>query len=109
MVVDIDAVMNRKQEALAVMQSQFYEGGANGSIELLPAEPARQQARQADVRAGFARRNQAIAERFRAQLRGLYPGDKAAAIEHAEAFQLCEYGAQPNPEQLKRLFPFFAD
>ena len=33
--------------------------------------------------------------------------EKAAAIKYAEAFEVCEYGAQPDKKELKRLFPFF--
>ena len=46
-------------------------------------------------------------ERFRTKLRGWYPVDQAMAVKHAEAFELCEYGAQPDKAQLKKLFPFF--
>jgi len=106
-VVSVDEVMEKKLDALAVMESQFYEGGANGSAELMPSEPAKQKARHQQVRDGFARRNQGLADRFRTQLGDWYPADKAKAIKHAEAFELCEYGAQPNKAQLKKLFPFF--
>lgn len=106
-IVNVDAVMDKKLDALAVMESQFYEGGANGSAELIPSEPAKQKVRHQQVRDGFAKRNQALADRFRAQLSEWYPQDKSAAVKHAEAFELCEYGAQPDKAQLKKLFPFF--
>ena len=106
-IVSVDEVMEKKLDALAVMESQFYEGGANGSAELMPSEPAKQKERHKQVRDGFARRNQGLADRFRAQVSEWYPADKAKAIKHAEAFELCEYGAQPDKAQLKKLFPFF--
>jgi N-acetylglucosamine malate deacetylase 1 len=28
-------------------------------------------------------------------------------VKHAEAFEVCEYGSQPDRAELKRLFPFF--
>ncbi|MBI4627057.1 MAG: PIG-L family deacetylase, partial [Verrucomicrobia bacterium] len=28
-------------------------------------------------------------------------------IKYAEAFEICEYGRQPNEEEIRRLFPFF--
>jgi hypothetical protein len=34
-----------------------------------------------------------------------YGADKAAAAKHVESFEICEYGAQPGDEELKRLFP----
>jgi hypothetical protein len=73
----------------------------------MPADPARQKARRQAVREGFDKRNQNIANRFRAKLSDWYPADQAEKIKHAEAFELCEYGAQPNKAELKRLFPFF--
>ena len=38
----------------------------------------------------------------------LYGKDQGAKIQHAEAFELCEYGAQPRPAELRRLFPVHA-
>ena len=63
--------------------------------------------RRADVRNGFARRYQGIADRFRGQLGDLYGPDKAQGVKYAEAFELCEYGRQPDRKELKRLFPFY--
>lgn len=105
--VSIDAVMEKKLDALAVMESQFYEGGANGSADLLSDDPQKQRARKKEVRDGFARRNQSLADRFRKQLEQWYPGGEAAKVKYAEAFELCEYGSQPNPQEMRRLFPFF--
>jgi len=106
-VVSVDEVIGKKLDALAVMESQFYEGGANGSPELMPSDPAKQKERHQQVRDGFAKRNQSLADRFRSQLSDWYPADKAKAVKYAEAFELCEYGAQPDKAQLKKLFPFF--
>src|ERR1043166_3261304 len=106
-VVSIDSVMEKKLDALALMESQFAEGGANGSADLMPDDPEKQKARRAAVREGFDRRNQNIANRFRAKISDWYPAEQAEKIKHAEAFELCEYGAQPNKTDLKKLFPFF--
>ena len=108
-VVDIGSVMEKKLDALAVMVSQFAEGGANGSSSLFPSDPAGQKKRQQQVRDAMARRNSALADRFRADLGQWYPDGKAAAVKHAEAFELCEYGSQPDKKELKRLFPFFGE
>src|SRR5258707_10588425 len=93
----------------SALVSQFYEGGANGSPELLPSEPAKQQERRAQVRAGFEKRYESQALRFRAKLTEFYGQDKANSIRHAEAFEICEYGRHPNREELKKLFPFFGE
>ncbi len=108
-VVDIGPVMEKKLDALVVIVSQFYEGGANGSAELMPSEPAKQKERHQQVRDGFARRNQSIADRFRLQLGDWYGKDQSGKIRYAEAFELCEYGSQPNKQELKRLLPFFGE
>jgi N-acetylglucosamine malate deacetylase 1 len=108
-VVAIDAVMDRKLEALEGMESQFYEGGANGSPALMPKEPEKQANRKRQVRAGFAARNENLARKFRSQLAAWYGKEKADKVHYAEAFEVCEYGRQPNKKELARLFPFFAD
>lgn len=104
-VIAIDSVMEQKLEALSVMESQFYEGGANGSIELVPDQPARQVERRRQVRDGFASRNRGIADRFRKQLTQSYGDEAGAKVEFAEAFELCEYGRQPNKDELQQMFP----
>jgi N-acetylglucosamine malate deacetylase 1 len=106
-VVSVDGVMPKKLDALAIMESQFYEGGANGSPELMPTDPEKQKQRKQEVRDSMARRNESLANRFRAKLGDWYPAEQAQKVKHAEAFELCEYGAQPNKTELKRLFPFF--
>jgi LmbE family N-acetylglucosaminyl deacetylase len=105
--VSIEPVMEKKLDALSIMESQFYEGGANGSAELMPTDPAKQKQRKQQVREGFAKRNQSLATRFRTKLGEWYPAAQAEAVKYAEAFELCEYGAQPDKAELKRLFPFF--
>lgn len=107
--ISIDAIMEKKLDALDTLESQFYEGGANGSAELIPSDPAKQQERKREVRAGFARRNEGLAQRFRAKLADYYGAEGAAKVKYAEAFELCEYGRQPNKEELKKLFPFFGE
>src|SRR6266516_3948025 len=62
--VSIDNVIEKKLDALDALESQFYEGGANGSPEFVPSEPAKQQERHRQVRAGFERRYVDQAQRF---------------------------------------------
>jgi LmbE family N-acetylglucosaminyl deacetylase len=107
--LSIDTVIEQKLNALDTLESQFYEGGANGSAELIPAEPAKQQERKRQVRAGFAERNAGLAQRFQAKLIEFYGADKAGSVKYAEAFEVCEYGHRPNLQELKKLFPFFAE
>jgi LmbE family N-acetylglucosaminyl deacetylase len=41
----------------------------------------------------------------RALLEKWYGKERADKIEHAEAFEICEYGSQPDETEIKRLFP----
>lgn len=106
-VINIDPVIEKKLDALGVMISQFAEGGANGDASLYPADAAGQERRKREVRQNFSRRYQSIAARFNKELAAWYPGDAAGQVKHAEAFEVCEYGSQPNKDELRRLFPFF--
>jgi LmbE family N-acetylglucosaminyl deacetylase len=105
--VSIDTVSEKKLDALDALVSQFYEGGANGSVELVPSEPSKQNERRRQVRTGFDKRDRDIANRFRSKLAEFYGKDAAEKVQHAEAFEICEYGRQPDKAELKRLFPFF--
>ena len=59
------------------------------------------------VRQNFAARFRGIAERFRKEAAKWYPEEQAQKLKFAEAFEICEYGRKPTPEELKKLFPFF--
>ena len=107
-VVGIDDEIEKKLDALGVMISQFAEGGANGNASLYPeGDEAKRATRRQEVRQRFSKRNQSIAARFNEELNEWYPDGEASKIKHAEAFELCEYGNQPDKEQLKKLFPFY--
>ncbi len=106
-VIGIDSVMDKKLDALAVIESQFLEGGANGDESLIPKTPEQREKRVADVRNGMAGRNSGTANRFRQELATWYPPQQAQKFKYAEAFEICEYGRQPSKAELKKLFPFF--
>jgi LmbE family N-acetylglucosaminyl deacetylase len=107
--VSIDSVIERKLDALDTLESQFYEGGALGSPELLPSDPQKQAERRRKVRADHAARSQAIARRFRDNLAQWYGKEKAEKVEYAEAFEICEYGRRPERKELLELFPFLGE
>ncbi|HYX90593.1 MAG TPA: PIG-L family deacetylase, partial [Myxococcaceae bacterium] len=104
-VVAIDDVIEKKLAVVEAMESQFYEGGccdvpAGG----LPQDAAGKAARKREVRDVFSRRFASTADRFRARLAARY-GQRA--VKYAEAFEICEYGHQPDEAEIRRLFPFF--
>ena len=105
-VVDIDDVIDRKLDAIDCLVSQFYEGGANGSASLIPADASGREKRQRAVRQGFFGWSVGTAQRYRPKLLEQYGKDRGAKVQHAEVFELCEYGSRPGPEELRRLFPF---
>lgn len=105
--VSIDSVIEKKLDALAVMESQFLEGGANGHDGLMPKNAQERARRVKEVRDGHGSRNLSVANRFRDVLKEWYGNDAAAKVKYAEAFEICEYGRRPDKQELKKLFPFF--
>ena len=106
-IIATDSIIEKKLAALAIMESQFLEGGANGHAGLIPKTPADRARREKEVREEFEKTDQGVANRFRAQLKEWYGEQKAAQVKYAEAFEICEYGRQPDKAELKKLFPFF--
>jgi LmbE family N-acetylglucosaminyl deacetylase len=107
--VAIDDVFEQKLNALHEMPSQHYEGGASGSEEhVRKVPPASDEAgRRAWLRESWSRRQSGEANRFREVLAKWYGAEKSAAVRYAEAFEICEYGRQPSPQEIRQLFPFF--
>jgi LmbE family N-acetylglucosaminyl deacetylase len=106
-VVALDAVESKKLAALERIVSQFYEGGATGGPEDVPDEPKAQAKRKEKVRQALLGRDRATARQYRDKLAELYGKDPARKVEFAEAFEVCEYGRQPDAAEVRRLFPFF--
>jgi hypothetical protein len=94
---------------MEALESQFYEGGCNGGPHLVPdpKDPAAVAGRKRQVRTEFEGYFSAPANRHRAALAAYYGADAAAKIRYAEAFEICEYGRRPAPEEIRKLFPFF--
>jgi N-acetylglucosamine malate deacetylase 1 len=107
--VSIDDVFEQKLTAIHEMPSQHYEGGASGSEEYVAkVPPASDEAgRKEWLRNLWIRRQTHEANKFRSVLTKWYGPEKGAAVKYAEAFEICEYGRQPKPEEIKVLFPFF--
>ena len=108
-VVAIDGVVERKVDALAKLESQFIEGGATGSASGSPTTPAEKEAAHKRLRESFKGRFASTANQFRGKLIELYGEEKGKQVRYAEAFEICEYGRQPNAQELRRLFPFFPE
>jgi LmbE family N-acetylglucosaminyl deacetylase len=108
-IVDISDVIDQKLDAIHELESQLYEGGANGSEESTraapgPDDPAKRKAWLRNHPWGT--RNALEADQFRAALIQRYGPERGSAVKYAEAFEVCEYGRQPSREELRTLFPF---
>jgi len=108
--VSIDDVFEKKIDAVDALVSQVYEGGAMGSEETLRQrfadDPVRRRQRaEENWSRGMARR----ADRYRDTLIRWYGEAQGKAVKYAEAFQICEYGRRPSPDQIRKLFPFFPE
>jgi len=109
-VVAIDDVFEKKVDALWACQSQIESLWATGNFEKVipvPKDPAGRKARREQIRNRYARRAEAIANKYRAKLIELYGRKKGEKVKYAEAFELCEYGRRASADDLKKLFPFF--
>ena len=107
--VAIDDVVEKKLAAMDALESQFYEGGCNGGPQLVPdpKDAAAVAARKKQVHSELSDTFAGPARRYRDALEGYYGRASAQKTQYAEAFEICEYGRRPNPEEIRKLFPFF--
>lgn len=108
--VSIDAIFEKKAEAIWQLESQIESLWVKGDFERVvpvPKDPTGREARRVALRDQFGARYTRTADQYRPQLIQLYGEEKGRAVKYAEAFEVCEYGRQPSPEDLKQLFPFF--
>lgn len=103
--VDVGPVLDRIVAMLDCHISQFYEWLPFNmqTLDQMPRDPTgRRQWLSAQVQARL--REQAA--RFRAALVQQYGPQRGAAVEFAEGFEGCEYGAPLDEAARRRLFPF---
>ena len=107
LVVAIDDVIEKKLDAIAVIESQFVEGGVSGNESMVPKNETERAAAHRRVRKRFRSGFEATADKYRAKLIEGYGKRKGKQVRCAEAFEVCEYGRRPSAAGLKKLFPFF--
>jgi len=110
-IVAIDDVVEKKLAAVEALHSQFFEGGANGHAGLVPdpKDADAWAARKKQVRENFSKRFASTATKYRGALESYYGKEAAGKAGFAEAFEICEYGRRPTPEEIRKLFPFYGE
>ena len=99
--IDISRVFSKKIHALDAHTSQMYEWlpWIGGYLDQVPASVT-------DRETWLAKnRTVRITPDVRKSLEKWYGKEKAAGIQYAEAFEICEYGRQPDEAEIRRLFP----
>ena len=101
-VVDITPVAQKKADAICAHESQVFEWlpWNGGWLNDLPTDPAE---RHRFVSARYLARS--TVDRFREAAANWYTPAQMQNIRYVEAFEICEYGAQPSRERIKQLFP----
>lgn len=99
--VDITNVFAQKIHAMDAHESQMYEWlpWIGHYLDEVPKDKMEREQWLAKTRAV------AITPAVRASLEKWYGKDRAGQVQYAEAFEVCEYGAQPSDEEIKTLFP----
>ncbi|MBI2804101.1 MAG: PIG-L family deacetylase [Planctomycetes bacterium] len=103
--VDVGPVLDQVLAMLHCHVSQFYEWLAynTGTLDQVPSGEAE---RRAWLGEQVKKRLRKQAERFRPTLIECYGRVHGNAVEFAEAFEACEYGAPLDQAAARRLFPF---
>lgn len=102
--VRIDDVFDKKIDMLDAHVSQVYEWlpWHAGELDDVPKDPVARKAWLKEDRGG--RMTPAV----RQALEKWYGPQVAKSTQHAEAFEVCEYGSRPDEARIRELFPFFA-
>ncbi len=101
--VDITSVFDKKVFAISAHQSQFFEW-----LPWIAGYAAEVPAQRGDQLSWLTKRLSkmwTINKDVIASLEKWYGKDRTSKIKFAEAFEICEYGIQPNENEIKRLFP----
>src|SRR6266852_2995585 len=106
-VVAIDDVYHKKLEMLDAHVSQFYEWlpWTDGKLEEVPKDPVARKTWLATQ--PIVVNNSNVKPEWRSALEKFFVAE-ASRIQHAEAFEITEYGRQPTEEEIRKLFPFFS-
>ena len=103
-VVDIDAVAEKKWQCVSAMPSQFGDRDS-WQARTRPDVPDSDTERPAYLLKLAQQRTAAVADQYRDELVKLYGEERGRKVKYAEAFMLGQYGRGASFDQLKKLFP----
>lgn len=97
--IDISDVFDQKIYGMAAHESQYFEW--------LPWTASKEAPRSQEERLEWLKTNRKrpVTPAMRESLVKWYGEEKAKKVTDAEAFEICEYGYQPNDEEIRELFP----
>ncbi len=98
--IDIDDVFEQKIKGMAAHASQYFDWlpWLSGTLDQIPKDEAGRLeylAKRRTFRPGPSTRESLIK----------WYGEKGESVQHAEGFEICEYGKQPSEKEIRRLFP----
>ena len=99
--IDITSVFDKKVSGLDAHESQMYEWlpWIGHYADQVPKE------KKDRIKWLAQSRTQPIKPEVRTALEKWYGKEKAVSVKNAEAFEICEYGTQPDDEMIRKLFP----
>jgi len=102
--IDIDEVFEQKINGMAAHASQYFDWlpWLSGTLDQIPEDEAGRLeylAKRRTFRPGTSTRESLIK----------WYGEDGKTVKHAEGFEICEYGKQPNEEEIRRLFPMLPE
>lgn len=99
--IDISSVIEKKVHALAAHESQYFEWlpWIGGYADDVPKDRTQWEAWL------LKRQSRDITPALKTSLEQWYGAEKAAKVKYVEAFEICEYGKQPTPVEIRQIFP----
>lgn len=99
--VAIDETFDKKIDGLDAHVSQFYEWlpWVDGILDQVPKDPAERKKWLRD------KRGRTVSPAIRESAEKWYGKDSASRFQQFEAFEIAEYGNQPDEATIRRLFP----
>jgi LmbE family N-acetylglucosaminyl deacetylase len=102
--IDIDDVFEQKIKSMAAHASQYFDWlpWLSGTLDQIPEDEAGR------IEYLAKRRTFRPVPSTRESLIKWY-GEKGESVQHAEGFEICEYGKQPSEKEIRRLFPMLPE